>query len=290
VSTYSDRGFTMHEHLDEMGVIHMNGRIYDPLIGRFMSADPTIQAPYNLKSFNRYSYVWNNPLKKYDPSGFNALDSTTGSFVPNDPSAPGGTSAGSCRSGCNEAGDPITPTKPATPAGAPTTAGGGSSNSPPQGQPAEPPPTSEPIAAPVPIVKDIVDRPAMNKIAQTPNIQTATETAWINSNPDKPGEKVEQGFWITRKEDSNVLNVVPFPPGVSKDGVQTGPMPPDAIATVHTHPNTEEEGYQPGPSPADRKAAIDIGVPGIVRSHDGLYIYGPSLPEEKTRFKMPSFD
>jgi RHS repeat-associated protein len=40
-----DRGFTMHEHLDEMGVIHMNGRIYDPLIGRFMSADPFIQAP-----------------------------------------------------------------------------------------------------------------------------------------------------------------------------------------------------------------------------------------------------
>jgi hypothetical protein len=53
-----------------MGVIHMNGRIYDPLIGRFMSADPRIQAPYNLKSFNRYSYVWNNPLKFFDPTGF----------------------------------------------------------------------------------------------------------------------------------------------------------------------------------------------------------------------------
>ena len=41
----TERGFTMHEHLDEMGLIHMNGRIYDPLIGRFMSADPFIQAP-----------------------------------------------------------------------------------------------------------------------------------------------------------------------------------------------------------------------------------------------------
>jgi RHS repeat-associated protein len=65
-----DRGFTMHEHIDEMGIINMNGRIYDPLIGRFMSADPIIQAPYNLKSFNRYSYVWNNPLKFFDPAGF----------------------------------------------------------------------------------------------------------------------------------------------------------------------------------------------------------------------------
>jgi RHS repeat-associated protein len=46
----TDRGFTMHEHLDEMGVIHMNGRVYDPLIGRFMSADPLIPRPYHLQS------------------------------------------------------------------------------------------------------------------------------------------------------------------------------------------------------------------------------------------------
>ena len=67
----TDRGFTLHEHLDEMGVIHMNGRIYDPLIGRFMSADPIIQAPGNLQNYNRYSYVMNNPLNLTDPSGFN---------------------------------------------------------------------------------------------------------------------------------------------------------------------------------------------------------------------------
>jgi RHS repeat-associated protein len=60
----------MHEHLDEMGVIHMNGRVYDPLIGRFMSADPHIQAPDNLQSYNRYAYVMNNPLNLTDPSGY----------------------------------------------------------------------------------------------------------------------------------------------------------------------------------------------------------------------------
>ncbi len=58
----------MHEHLDEVGIIHMNGRIYDPLIGRFMSADPYIQAPTNLKTFNRYSYVWNNPSEDQSQS------------------------------------------------------------------------------------------------------------------------------------------------------------------------------------------------------------------------------
>lgn len=66
----TDRGFTMHEHLDEMGIIHMNGRVYDPLVGRFMSADPTLQFPYDLRSFNRYSYVHNNPLSYFDADGY----------------------------------------------------------------------------------------------------------------------------------------------------------------------------------------------------------------------------
>jgi len=48
----------------------MNGRVYDPQIGRFLSADPFVQAPENSQSYNRYSYVWNNPLSAIDPSGY----------------------------------------------------------------------------------------------------------------------------------------------------------------------------------------------------------------------------
>ena len=69
-SLITSRGFTGHEHLDETGLIHMNGRVYDPLLGRFLSADIVVQAPYFSQSFNRYSYVWNNPLSATDPSGF----------------------------------------------------------------------------------------------------------------------------------------------------------------------------------------------------------------------------
>jgi hypothetical protein len=50
----------------------MNGRIYDPVIGRFLSADILVQAPANQQSYNRYSYVFNNPLSFTDPSGFAA--------------------------------------------------------------------------------------------------------------------------------------------------------------------------------------------------------------------------
>ena len=65
-----DRGFTGHEMLDHVGLVHMNGRIYDSNLGRFLSADPIVQAPGDLQSYNRYSYVRNNPLTLTDPSGY----------------------------------------------------------------------------------------------------------------------------------------------------------------------------------------------------------------------------
>ena len=48
----------------------MNGRIYDPVLGRFMQADPNIQGPKNSQSYNRYSYLMNNPLSGTDPTGY----------------------------------------------------------------------------------------------------------------------------------------------------------------------------------------------------------------------------
>lgn len=65
----TDRGFTGHEHLDDVGIVHMNGRTYDPIVGRFMQPDPLIQFEDHAQSFNRYSYVLNNPLNATDPTG-----------------------------------------------------------------------------------------------------------------------------------------------------------------------------------------------------------------------------
>ncbi|MBN2785890.1 MAG: VCBS repeat-containing protein [Pontiellaceae bacterium] len=69
-SLKTDRGFTGHEMLDNLGLVHMNGRIYDSHLGRFLSSDPVVQAPGDLQSYNRYSYVRNNPLTYTDPSGY----------------------------------------------------------------------------------------------------------------------------------------------------------------------------------------------------------------------------
>jgi RHS repeat-associated protein len=69
-SAVTNKGFTGHEQMDNVGLIHMNGRVYDADIGRFISADPFIQDRTNLQALNRYSYVQNNPLSYTDPSGY----------------------------------------------------------------------------------------------------------------------------------------------------------------------------------------------------------------------------
>ena len=66
-------GFTGHEMLDNLGLVHMNGRVYDPEIGRFISADPYVTMPYDGQGLNRYAYTLNNPLAFTDPSGFDPV-------------------------------------------------------------------------------------------------------------------------------------------------------------------------------------------------------------------------
>lgn len=63
------RGYTLHEHLDGFGLINMNGRVYDPLLGMFLSPDPYVQAPGNWLNYNRYGYCYGNPLSYTDPNG-----------------------------------------------------------------------------------------------------------------------------------------------------------------------------------------------------------------------------
>lgn len=67
--TFFDRGYTGHEHLERVGLINMNGRVYDPALHRFLQADSMVQEPYNTQNYNRYGYCLNNPLKYTDVTG-----------------------------------------------------------------------------------------------------------------------------------------------------------------------------------------------------------------------------
>lgn len=68
-SAGTSRGYTGHEMDASTGLINMNARLYDPVLGRFISADTVIPDPGNMQSFNRYTYVKNNPLMYTDPTG-----------------------------------------------------------------------------------------------------------------------------------------------------------------------------------------------------------------------------
>jgi RHS repeat-associated protein len=67
--TFLDRGYTGHEHLQGVALIHMNGRLYDPVVKRFLAPDNFVQDPTNTQNFNRYGYVLNNPLVYMDQNG-----------------------------------------------------------------------------------------------------------------------------------------------------------------------------------------------------------------------------
>ncbi|MBS0458438.1 MAG: RHS repeat-associated core domain-containing protein, partial [Proteobacteria bacterium] len=67
--TTTTRGFTGQEQLATLDLVHLNGRIYDPQLGRFLQADPMVAQPYNPQNWNPYSYVFNNPLANTDPTG-----------------------------------------------------------------------------------------------------------------------------------------------------------------------------------------------------------------------------
>lgn len=114
-NTVTHHGYTGHEMLNDVGLIHMNGRVYDPNLGRFLQADPVVQSAKNVQSFNRYSYLLNSPLSFTDTSGFvGEYDiCSDGTYAPPGncpPSTPavgsgGGSSSGGSGGGGSNGGD-----------------------------------------------------------------------------------------------------------------------------------------------------------------------------------------
>lgn len=80
-NAWHERGFGGHEHLDLFEMVNMDGRMYDPVLGRFLSPDPFVQAPDYTQGLNRYTYCLNNPLSLVDPSGYSWLSDNWKSLV-----------------------------------------------------------------------------------------------------------------------------------------------------------------------------------------------------------------
>jgi RHS repeat-associated protein len=67
---FTERGYTGHEHLDNVRLIHMNGRLQDPLLGVMLSPDPVLGSLTDPRTLNRYTYAGGNPVSATDPDGF----------------------------------------------------------------------------------------------------------------------------------------------------------------------------------------------------------------------------
>ena len=76
IANTTRRGYTGHEHLDNLALIHMHGRVYDPGTGRFLSVDPLIGDPGDSQQVNPYAYVGNRPLTAIDPTGHDLVCAT----------------------------------------------------------------------------------------------------------------------------------------------------------------------------------------------------------------------
>ena len=70
IAATTAEGFTGHDMLDGVGLIHMHGRVYDPTMGRFLSVDPVVRDTAASQSWNGYGYVEGRMLSATDPDGF----------------------------------------------------------------------------------------------------------------------------------------------------------------------------------------------------------------------------
>ena len=70
ITSQATRGFTGQEELSVASLVHLNGRVYDPVLARMISADPDVSRPMSTQGWNRYAYANNGPLNFIDPTGF----------------------------------------------------------------------------------------------------------------------------------------------------------------------------------------------------------------------------
>jgi RHS repeat-associated protein len=131
----SNYKFTDQELDPETGLYNYDARLYDPVVGTFISPDPTVPRPFDPQSLNRFAYARNNPLRYIDPTGYEETgDEGSGSYGGNSSSDNGsghdygddsGLNTGNKQAGSDEAN---TSAETGTSTGAGTSTGTGNSH------------------------------------------------------------------------------------------------------------------------------------------------------------------
>jgi hypothetical protein len=120
--------------------------------------------------------------------------------------------------------------------------------------------------------------PTADELLADAVVQQALDAAWVESRPDDPVLRHEEGGWIYMDLATGRLSTIRTPMG-SRDSIGLFNPPPLAgsviVGIFHTHPNPTAEGWVGGPSDADRRIDARLGVPDLIRADDGTYVSGP---------------
>lgn len=244
-------GYAGHVSDASTGLSYMQQRYMDPQLGVFLSVDPVTAYGQATTQFNRYRYASANPYSLVDPDGRRACGKDTTCQL--EQGSPGGVafSRGTSDSATVRQTAPV------------------------------------PRYGHSPTASD----PEWTRNAR---LRRQMETAWEDSNPNaptvkhgQPGSlKREQGGWIIRRDGYGEVDLVRSRPGSRSQMGQDVLQKPSEFACgcrvvgfFHTHPNTLAEGYQAYSNGYDYQFLEEMGVPGMVRSHEG-YEFIP-IPEEK---------
>jgi hypothetical protein len=120
--------------------------------------------------------------------------------------------------------------------------------------------------------------PTVAELQTEPVVLQALEQAWVDSCPDDPTRRHEEGGWIYADTTTGAISVRRATAGV-RASVDLN-LPPlvagsVVVATFHTHPNPGSEGWETGPSRGDTESAHLFGVPCLIRAEDGIHVTGP---------------
>jgi hypothetical protein len=120
--------------------------------------------------------------------------------------------------------------------------------------------------------------PTITELLNVITVKSALEQAWVDSLPDDPTNRHEDGGWIYADTTTSSISVRRAPAGVQA-AIEVNDPPEIAgsvvVATFHTHPNPSSEGWITGPSDADTESAWILGVPCLIRADDGVHSTGP---------------
>ena len=120
--------------------------------------------------------------------------------------------------------------------------------------------------------------PTADELRTDPLVQRALEQAWVDSLPDDALRRHEEGGWIYMDLNTAELTIRRAPPGQTAQIEIADPLLLPGfiiVATFHTHPNPAADGWIAGPSASDESVHVQLGVPGLIRADNGVYVTGP---------------